>query len=176
MLLRSLEAELIWLMHSGSPDHQIWLRWPSSCSSSSSLKPGTVQVSSPMVTQTTALAELMLWTWVMWYSVNHVKGFAPREKLPQPGRKRNWEGNRTSVTGISPVHPHLVLLGSACLLWAHTACNCIYSIKQCGQSDGRTWQDLRKGRRFSCNSRTCCIVCKSPQPLRAKLAVGILVQ
>lgn len=182
MLFRSLRVELIWLMHTGSPDHRIWLCWPSSCSSSSSLKPGRVQtacyllrftfysfsillrlliqglynkikcygtvrhrhetsrslssgfvssncpptVSSPTVTQTTVLAVLMFWSWGMWCSVNHVKGFTPREKLTQPGRKQTVEGNRTSVTGISPVHSLIVPLGSACLLWAHRACNCIY--------------------------------------------------
>lgn len=186
MLLRSLRVELIWLMHTGSPDHRIWLLWPSSCSSSSSLKPGTVQAAwywlwftfysfsilrrvllhskdfkirwnvicgtvrlilstqniqisiiricsfqppsntFKPVTQTSVLAALMFWRWGVWCSVNHIKGFAPRGKLTQPGRKQTEEGNRTSVTGISPVHSLIAPLGSACLLWAHRACNCIY--------------------------------------------------
>lgn len=180
MLLRTLRVEPIWLMHTGSPDHRIWLRWPSSCSSSSSLKPGRVQTAcyllrfafyscsihltlpilsqdfvirlnavelwdidmkhpdlyhldlflptvwSPTVTQTTVSAVLMFWSWGMWCSVNHVNGFAPRESSPNLRESKLWKETRTSVTGIIPVHSLFVPLGSACLLWAHRACNCIY--------------------------------------------------
>lgn len=46
-------------------------------------------------------------------SVNHIKDFAHREKLTQPGREPTEEGNQTSVTGITPVHFLFVPLGSA---------------------------------------------------------------